>query len=201
VLDRRQRAEAESRARGLTVVPPFDHPWIIAGAGTVGLEILEQLPDVAAVYVPLGGGGLASGIATAIKLSRPAVRVIGAEPTGAAKMTASFAAGQPVTLAHSDSIADGLLAIRPGDLTFAHLRRYLDDVVRVEEALIVAAVRWLFSEARLVAEPSGAVSVAAALTGARDGGPVAAVISGGNVDPERYVQCLLDAGDTDPHIG
>ena len=97
-LDRKARAEAEAAARGLTMVPPFDHPWIIAGAGTAGLEILEQQPDVSAVYVPMGGGGLIAGVSAAIKQRRPDVRVIGVEPAGAAKMTASRAAGQPVTL-------------------------------------------------------------------------------------------------------
>jgi threonine dehydratase len=189
LLDRRGRAEQEAAARGLTMVPPFDHAWIIAGQGTVGLEIIEQLPDVGTVYVPVGGGGLASGVATAIKLSRSNVRVIGAEPVGAPKMTQSLAAGHPVTLESTASIADGLLSLRPGDLTFAHVERYLDAVITVEETAISDAVRWLFSEARLVAEPSGAVSVAAALA-ARDPGPVVAVISGGNVDVERYVSCL-----------
>jgi threonine dehydratase len=197
VLDRQARAENEAAAHGLRMVPPFDHPWIIAGAGTVGLEILEQLPDVATVYVPLGGGGLASGVATAMKESKPSVRVIGVEPAGAPKMTVSFAAGHPVTLDRTDSIADGLLAVRPGDLTFAHLRRYLDDVLRVEETAIVGAVRCLFSEARVVAEPSGAVSLAGALEGtAGDPGPTVAVISGGNVDPERYRGWLADPAPT-----
>ena len=191
VIDRRTRAEQESAARGLTMVPPFDHAWIIAGAGTVGLEIAEQLPDVGTVYVPVGGGGLAAGVATAIKLSRPAARVIGVEPAGAAKLTASLAAGHPVTLERTASIADGLLSLRPGDLTFAHLAQYLDSVMTVDESAISAAVRWLFAEARLVAEPSGAVTVAAALATAGDcPAPVVAIVSGGNVDADRYIQCL-----------
>jgi threonine dehydratase len=198
LLDRQSRAEHEAAARGLTMVPPFDHPWIIAGAGTLGLEILEQQPATTTIYVPLGGGGLASGVATAVKLSNPSIRVIGVEPAGAAKMTASLAAGEPVTLPDTRSIADGLLALRPGNLTFAHLRRYLDDVVTVEEPAIAAAVKWLFAEARVVAEPSGAVSVAAALAvlrsataGRADPGHAAAVISGGNVDPQVYCECLM----------
>ena len=193
VLDRRHRAEQEAASRGLTMVPPFDHEWIIAGAGSVGLEVLEQLPDVGTVYVPLGGGGLASGVATALKLSRSTIRVIGVEPAGAPKMTASFAAGRPVTLERTDSIADGLLSLRPGDITFAHLQRYLDVIVQVDEDQIAGAVRWLFSEARIVAEPSGAVSVAAALGRmSEDPGPCVAVVSGGNVDPERYLRCLIE---------
>lgn len=193
VLDRRDRAEQEAATRGLTMVPPFDHEWIIAGAGTIGLEVLDQVPDVGTVYVPLGGGGLASGVATALKLSRPATAVIGVEPAGAPKMTVSLAAGHPVTLSRTDSIADGLLSLRPGEITFAHLQRYLDAVVQVDESAIAAAVRWLFSEARIVAEPSGAVSVAAALArmGA-DAAPHVAIVSGGNVDPDRYVRCLIE---------
>ena len=157
------------------------------------MEIVDQLPAVGTVYVPLGGGGLASGVATALKLSRPMVRVVGVEPAGAPKLTVSLAAGHPVTLASTASIADGLLSLRPGDLTFAHLQRFLDDVVTVEETAISAAVRWLFAEARLVAEPSGAVSVAGALAAAGDHPlPAVAVVSGGNVDADRYISCLTE---------
>jgi threonine dehydratase len=192
VLDRRSRAEQEADARGLTMVPPFDHEWIIAGQGSVGLEIIEQLPDVRTVFVPVGGGGLASGVATALKLSNPLIRVVGVEPAGAPKLTASLAAGHPVTLERTASLADGLLSVRPGELTFEHLRRYLDAVVQVDEDAIAATVRWLFSAARLVVEPSGAVSVAAALAQMTDvTPPVAAVVSGGNVDPDRFVRCLV----------
>jgi threonine dehydratase len=183
--DRKTRAETEARARGLTIVPPFDHEWIIAGQGTAGLEILEQQPDVGAVLVPIGGGGLAAGVAAAIKLSRPEVRVIGVEPTGSAKMKASVEAGQPVTLERTQSIADGLLPVRPGDLTFAHVRRFIDEVVTVTDDQIVDAVLWLVAGAKVIVEPSGAATVAAALAGAgpRDL-PVVAVVSGGNMDLE-----------------
>ena len=134
VLDRKARAESEAAARGLTMVPPFDHPWIIAGQGTCGLEILEQSPcALSAVYVPMGGGGLISGVAVAVKSLRPACASIGVEPEGAPKMTASRAAGHPVTLPKTASIADGLLSIRPGDLTFAHVQALVDDVVTVSE--------------------------------------------------------------------
>jgi len=186
--DRRVRAEAEASARGLTIVPPFDHEWIIAGQGTVGLEILEQRPDVAAVLVPIGGGGLAAGVAAAIKLSRPGVKVIGVEPAGAAAMKASIDAGHPLTLDSTHSIADGLLAVRPGDLTFTHVRRFVDRIVTVEDDEIADAVLWLFSNAKIVAEPSGAASVAAALSGAAgppDIGPVVAIVSGGNMGMDR----------------
>jgi threonine dehydratase len=191
--DRRLRAEAEAAARGLTMVPPFDHPWIVAGQGTAGLEILEQRADVAAVLVPIGGGGLAAGVAAAVKLSRPDVTVIGVEPAGAAKMKSSLEAGHPVTLDRTDSIADGLLPVRPGDLTFALVQRYVDRVVTVEDRQIIDAVLWLESSAGIVVEPSGAVSVAAALAGAGLPGPTVAIISGGNIDPERLEEFRQEA--------
>ncbi len=193
-LQRKVRAEAEVSARGLTMVPPFDHPWIIAGAGTTGLEIVEQCPDVSVVYVPVGGGGLISGVAAAIKGLRPGVRVIGVEPAGAAKMTASRAEGRPVTLEKTSSISDGLLPLRPGDLTFAHVQAFVDDIVTVDDRAIVEAVGWLFREAKIVAEPSGATSVAGALRpeGSVPAGAVA-IVSGGNVSAADYVGYLGDA--------
>jgi threonine dehydratase len=187
--DRKQRAEEVAAARGLTIVPPFDHEWIIAGQGTVGLEILEQRPQVRAVFVPVGGGGLIAGISAAIKRSRPDVRVIGVEPSGAASMSASLAAGEPVTLRETHSIADGLLTLRPGDLTFAHAKAFADRVVTVDDGAIADAVRWLFRHAKIVAEPSGATSVAGAIA-CGDGGhaDTVAVISGGNVEPEDFAR-------------
>jgi threonine dehydratase len=190
-LDRQQRAEQLAAERGLTIVPPFDHPWIVEGQGTVALEILEQKPDVTAVYVPLGGGGLAAGVAAAIKQKRPDVRVIGVEPAGAPKMSSSLAAGRPVTLDKTASIADGLLALRPGDLTFAHVHAFVDEIVQVSEQTIVEGVRWLFRQARLVAEPSGSVTSAAILkAGARVRPGAVAIVSGGNVSVEDYVGYL-----------
>jgi threonine dehydratase len=193
-LDRKARAESEAAARHLTMVPPFDHPWIIAGAGTCGLEILEQKPDATAIYVQVGGGGLIAGIAAAAKGTRQDVRVIGVEPAGAAKMAASRAAGHPVRLDKTSSIADGLLPLRPGDLTFAHVQAFVDDIVTVTDDEIGAAVGWLHRHAGIVAEPSGATAVAAVL---RAGGAAAAalpgtvaVISGGNVSPEDHARFL-----------
>jgi threonine dehydratase len=188
-LDRKARAEAEAAARHLTMVPPFDHPWIIAGAGTCGLEILEQKPDVSAIYVQVGGGGLIAGIAAAVKGSRKNVRVIGVEPTGAAKMAASRAAGHPVKLEKTSSIADGLLPLRPGALTFAHVQAFVDDIATVTDQEISGAVRWLYESAGIVAEPSGATAVAAVLRESASSGRVA-VISGGNIsaaDHARYI--------------
>ena len=185
-LHRKARAEAEIAARGLTMVPPFDDPWIIAGQGTVGLEILEQCPQVTTVFVPVGGGGLIAGVATAIKAMRSGVRIIGVEPEGAAKMAAARDAGHVVTLETTSSIADGLLAVRSGELTFQHVAAFVDEIVIVSDVEIARAVRWLFGEARLVAEPSGAVAVAGALR--EPDGPESrvAVISGGNVEPVAY---------------
>ena len=194
-LDRQKRAEQEAASRGLTIVPPFDHRQIIIGQGTMGLEILEQCPDVGTVFVPVGGGGMASGVAAAIKLSKPAVRIVAVEPLGAPKMSKSLEAGQPITLPSSKSIADGLMNLRPGDITFAHIRKFVDEVVTVSEADIASAVGWLFRNARLVVEPSGAVTTAAVALGLGHvdpaNGPVVAVVSGGNVAPDafaKYVQ-------------
>jgi threonine dehydratase len=184
--ERRTRAEAEAAARGLTMVPPFDHEWIIAGQGTLGLEILEQKPDVATILVPVGGGGLLAGVAAAVKLSKARVRIVGVEPSGAAAMKASLEAGEPVTLPKTESVADGLMPVRPGDLTFAHAREYVDEVITVDDAQIIDAVMWLFTKAKIVAEPSGAATVAAALSGrVSSDGPVVAIVSGGNISLDR----------------
>jgi threonine dehydratase len=190
VLDRKSRAESEAAARGLTMVPPFDHPWIIAGQGTCGLEIVEERPSATVVSVPIGGGGLISGVAVAVKALRPMVRIVGVEPVGAPKMTASRAAGHPVTLPKTASIADGLLSIRPGDLTFAHVHALVDDVLTVDDMEIASAVKWLFDNAKVVAEPSGAASVAAVLREKPARGDAVAVISGGNVSPEDYAKYI-----------
>jgi threonine dehydratase len=196
-LDRQKRAEEEAAARGLTIVPPFDHKQIIIGQGTMGLEILEQCPEVGTVFVPVGGGGMASGVAAAIKLSKPSVRIIAVEPEGAPKMSTSLAAGQPVTLPSSKSIADGLMNLRPGDITFAHIRAFVDEVVLVSDADIATTVAWLFRHARLVAEPSGAVTTAAVALGLghvdRTNGSVVAVVSGGNVAPEAFAKYVAVA--------
>jgi threonine dehydratase len=184
--ERRTRAESEAQERGLTMVPPFDHEWIVAGQGTAGLEILEQRPDVATVVVPVGGGGLVAGVAAAVGQSRPGVTVVGVEPAGAAKMKASLEAGEPVTLPRTASVADGLMPVRPGDLTFAIVRQFVSNVVTVTDDQIIEAVRWIFSRAKIVAEPSGAASVAAVLHGlVADDGPTVAIVSGGNVAADQ----------------
>ena len=191
-VDRRTVAEVEAAERGLTIVPPFDHRWIIAGAGTCGLEILAQCADATVVYVPVGGGGLISGVAAALKGSGRAVRGIGVEPVGAAGMATSRAAGRPVTLERTSSVADGLLPLRPGDLTFAHVQHLVDDLVTVDDSAILDAVRWVFRETGMIVEPSGAASVAAVLhAGASPPPGTVAILSGGNVSPDdhaRYVE-------------
>jgi threonine dehydratase len=188
-IDRLERAKAVAESRGLAMVPPFDHEWIIAGQGTCGLEILDQLAEVQIVAVPVGGGGLSSGVSTAIKLMRPDVTVIGVEPEGAAKMSASLAAGHPVTLPSTDSIADGLITVRPGEITFEHVKRHVDRVITVSDKEIAAATLWLFADAKQVVEPSGAATVAAVMADryadvfGRDR-KIVAILSGGNVSLE-----------------
>jgi threonine dehydratase len=138
-----------------------------------------------------GGGGLIAGVAVALRSTRPSVRIIGVEPEGAAKLTRSLEAGSAVTLQTASSIADGLLPVRLGDLTFAHAREYVDEVVTVDDSVTRRAVEWLFRHARLVAEPSGAITTAALMLGLGDAasrGSVVAIVSGGNVEPGRYAE-------------
>jgi len=192
---RRIRAESEAGSRGLHMVPPFDHQAIIAGQATVGLEVLEELPDVEAIYVPVGGGGLISGVAAAVKQSQPSVRVVGVEPVGSAAMHASLGRGEVVTLDQTQSVADGLLPVRPGELTFAHVSSLVDDIVIVDDEAIVGAVRWLASHAKLIVEPSGAVSVAAALaaqSSSAEQSQIVAVLSGGNISPKSFASFLMN---------
>ena len=189
-IARRVRAEQEAEARGLVMMPPFDHPWIIEGQGTCALEILEDLPAVTSVLVPIGGGGLVAGAAAAVKQKRPDVRVIGVEPAGAAKMTASLAKGEPVTLDSTATIADGLMPVRPGDLTFAHVQKWVDAVVTVGDREIAEATLWLHDRGHVVVEPSGAATVAAARSGkiAEGGDTIVAILSGGNVTLDRLLE-------------
>ena len=192
---RRIRAEAEARSRGLHMVPPFDHQAIIAGQATVGLEVLEELPDVEAIYVPVGGGGLISGVAAAVKQRQPSVRVVGVEPVGSAAMHASLVRGEVVTLDQTQSVADGLLPVRPGELTFAHVSSLVDDIVVVDDEAIRAAVSWLAFSAKLVVEPSGAVSVAAALasrSSSSEESQIVAVLSGGNISSKSFASFLMN---------
>ena len=204
--ERMARAEEILAEIGGTMVPPFDNPKIIAGQGTVGLEIVEQLREtsdrrgeeirVSTVVVPIGGGGLISGVAAAIRALVPDATVVGVEPEGAPKMSRSLAAGHPITLETVDTIADGLKPVRPGDLTFQHTRDLVEQVVTVDDTSIRDAVLWCYHQ-RLVVEPSGAATIAAIASGrvepASDGAAVA-VLSGGNLDPAILRSWLADSG-------
>jgi threonine dehydratase len=198
--DERQRvAEALGAERGLSIIPPFDDERIIAGQGTIGLELIADLPELAVVLVPVGGGGLASGVAAAVRSIRPDVRVIGVEPELAADARDSLERDEivrwPAELV-SRTVADGTRTQALGRHTFAHLRAYLDRIVTVSEVEIVAAVRLAAERSRLVVEPSGALGIAAmAFHGReigldRETGAIVAVVSGGNVDPGLYQDYL-----------
>jgi threonine dehydratase len=182
--ERIAKAEELCAAEGLTFVPPFDDPTIIAGQGTVGLEIAEDLPEVGTVVVQVGGGGLSAGVAVAIKALAPSARVIGVEPEGSPKLTRAREAGAPVTIpANAHGLADGLLAVRIGALNFALLARALDDVVTVPDAALPDAMRFLLDRQKLVTEPSGAITVAALQRGLVEArGDTVCVVSGGNIE-------------------
>lgn len=194
-LEEREQVVGELRARhGYVLVHPFDDPLIIAGQGTAGLEIVEALPGVATVFVPIGGGGLISGTALAAKSLKPGVRVIGVEPEGANDAYRSMREGHIVTLDHVDTVADGLRSSHVGRITYEMIKRYVDDIVLVSDAEILDTVQLLLGEEHLVVEPSGAVA-ATALRLARAGraaGPSVAVLSGGNIDP-TLLRSLLQA--------
>lgn len=168
---------------GATFIHPFDDPMVIAGQGTIGLEIMDDLPDVGTIVVPIGGGGLASGVAAAVKMLHPDVRVIGVQASGAAGMKASLDAGHIVELPSAKTIADGIAVKRPGENTFELCRQYLDEVVTVDDDEIAQAILFLMERGKMVAEGAGAAPVAAIINRKFDvSGKVAAVISGGNID-------------------
>ena len=188
-IERQLKAEQLAAEHGYVIIPPYDDEKIIAGQGTAGLEILEDLPDVDLVLVPIGGGGLISGIATAIKSAKPSAKVVGVEPELAADAQASLRAGE-ITKFPAEQVlqtcADGLRAQYVGTMTFEHIRRYVDDVVTVSEDEIMQAVRLLAENPKTVAEPSGAVAAAAWLFHRESllaSNLTVAVISGGNIDP------------------
>ena len=198
-----EAAAAFAVETGAVIIPPFDHPDVIAGQGTLGLEILEQVPDATTIVVPIGGGGLAAGIASAAKQQaaregRP-LRIIGVQAENAAPYIASLAAGEPRQVPVVPTIADGIAVYRPGELNFAIIRDTIDEVVTVSEDDIARALLVLLERAKLVVEPAGAVAVAAMMTGAvKSDGPIVAVLSGGNIDPmlmQRVVAHGLAASD------
>lgn len=181
------------RERGLTLVHPFDDPMIIAGQGTVGLEILEDVSEVDAVVVGVGGGGLISGIAAAIKAEKPEVKVIGVEPEGASAMTQSLQCGKPVHLDKVDTVADGLSAPFAGQHTLAHVQAYVNDLVVVSDQEIVEAMGLILERCKVVAEPAAASTLAALLSGKvslPQRFTVVCVLSGGNIDRERLKALL-----------
>jgi threonine dehydratase len=184
---------------GAVFIPPFDHPDVIAGQGTVGLEILEDVPDVQTIVVPVGGGGLISGIAAAVKQLAPHVRVIGVQAANAAAFPESLDAGEVRTVRTKPTIADGIAVGTPGRITFAIVRDLVDEVVTVSDDETASALLVLLERAKLVVEPAGAVGVAALLSGLiPDPGVTVAVLSGGNIDPlmmERVISRGLVASD------
>lgn len=184
-------AKAYASETGAVWVPPFDHPLIIAGQGTVGLELLEEAPGARTVVVPIGGGGLISGIAVAMKESRRDVRIIGVQAAGAACMRASLDAGHVVALPGVDTIADGIAVKSVSALTLEHVQRYVDDVVTVSDDEISHALILLLERCKWVVEPAGATALAAILAGVVPGNdPAAVVLSGGNVDPLLLIKLI-----------
>jgi threonine dehydratase len=190
-----ERAHALVAEHGYTLVPPFDDPAIVAGQGTVSLEILDDLPDTGTLVVPIGGGGLISGMALAAKSLRPYIRIVGVEPEGAAAMWRSRQAGQPMRLEKVATIADGLSAPFAGSVPFELVQRYVDDLVLVSDAAIREAMILILERCKQLAEPGGAAGLAALLSGAAQvapGAPVVVVLSGGNVDAGRLAKLLSE---------
>ena len=180
-----ERLEAEQRARDLHLVHPFDDPAVAAGQGTVGLEILESVSDLRTVIVPVGGGGLISGVAVAIKHNRPEARIIGVEPEQAPVVNESLAAGHPVAPSRLDTIADGLAAPYTRPFNLAIIRRYVDEIRTVSDEALIEAIAMVVRRAKLVVEPAGAAAVAALLADPAIERPVVAILSGGNLDGQR----------------
>ena len=173
-----------SEETGATFVHPFDHPHVIAGQGTIGREIVDAVPEVGTIVVPVGGGGLISGIAASLRALRPETRIVGVQAKGAPCFVESLRKGQKVTIENMATIADGIAANTPGDLTFAHVREQVDEVVPVTDDAMARALVFALERMKLVLEPAGAAGVAALLTGAGEVvPPVVVVLSGGNIDP------------------
>jgi threonine dehydratase len=190
--DRELLGAALAAERGLTLVPPYEHPLVMAGQGTVALELLEQAPPLDMLLAPVGGGGLMAGCATVAKALVPAIRMVGVEPRAGDDTMRSMAAGERVRIAVPQTIADGQQADIPGQQTFSVNRRLMDEVALASDEEIVAAMRFLFDRMKLVVEPSGACALAALLAGRIDGasGAVGVVLSGGNVGADRFASLL-----------
>jgi threonine dehydratase len=184
-------ARAFADRTGAILIHPFDHHDVIAGQGTVGLEIIDQCPDVGTIVTAVGGGGLISGVAVAAKALRPRVKIIGVQAEGAASYPPSLAAGEPIKLDESATIADGIAVLRPGDLNFAHVSKLVDDVVTVSDEDLSAALLLLLERHKMVVEPAGGAAVAALLTGVVPiEAPVVAILSGGNIDPMLLLRVI-----------
>lgn len=180
---------------GAVVVPPYDSPVIIAGQGTLAMEIADDLPNIGTIVVQVGGGGLSSGVASALKLRVPGVRVVAVEPAGTPKLSRARAAGGPVTLEQHAGLPDGLLGVRIGDANYEHLAARVDEIVQVPDAPIKTAMRFLLDRMKLVAEPSGAITLAALMEGLfTPVGPTVLVLSGGNIEWPGLMQLLADTG-------
>jgi threonine dehydratase len=198
VFDAFAHMEHLRELHGYTMVHPFDDVHVVAGQGTVGAEICEDAPDIDVVVVPVGGGGLISGVATAVRALRPHARIIGVEPAGAPAVRAALDAGAPVRLERVDTIADGLGAPATGPIVLEHIRALVDDVVLVSDEAIADALRFILERCKLLVEPAGAAAVAALLAGAvalPRGARVAAILSGGNIDMQR-LRTLLPGGES-----
>jgi threo-3-hydroxy-L-aspartate ammonia-lyase len=176
--------------RGLALIKPYDDPLVIAGQGTVALELLVEVPELDLLVTPVGGGGLIAGCATVAKTLRPEMRVAGVEPEAGNDTAQSLAAGKRVNVGVPRTIADGLQAPEPGELTFAINRELVDEIVTVSDAEIVDAMAFLFDRLKIVVEPSGAVGIAALLNGRLRGATVGVVISGGNVGAQRFAELV-----------
>lgn len=194
--DREAMARRIVQEEGRSLVPPYDDPLVIAGQGTAALELLEDVPDLEAVVVPVGGGGLLAGTAT-VATGFEGVRVFGAEPAGADDTVRSLEVGRRVRLDAPDTIADGARAHTPGELTFPILRERAEAVVRVPDAALIEAMRLLFTRMKIVVEPTGALAVAALLEGSIPAGlrRVGVILSGGNVDPATLAELLTEGID------
>jgi threonine dehydratase len=185
-----ERLEAEQRERNLYLVHPFDDPAVAAGQGTAGLEILEAVPDLRSLLVPVGGGGLIAGVAVAVKQQRPGVRIIGVEPEHAPGVSESLAAGHPVAPSRLDSVADSLASPYTRPFNLALIQRYVDEMRTVSDAAIIEALTTVLLRAKLVVEPAGAAPVAALLADPAIERPVVVVLSGGNLDGQRLAAWL-----------
>jgi len=187
---REELGAALAAERGLELVKPYDDPLVMAGQGTTALELLDEAPELDVLVVPVGGGGLIAGCSTAAKGVRPGIRVVGVEPEAGDDTARSLAAGERVRIAVPRTIADGLQAQEPGELTFEVNRRLVDEVVTVSDTEILDAMAFLFDRLKLVAEPSGAVGVAALLAGRVRGERIGVIVSGGNVGATRFAELL-----------